>query len=115
MAPNIRSHMRAIYGRAGMGTAATFTPNGGSPVPVRVLNVTKGADPSKPGDLYTVLPAARLRLTELAAAGVDQSELYGGTLVLSDGTTWTVKNHRIRPAPTGEAEGEAELILRAPA
>lgn len=113
MAPNIRSHMRAIYGGAGLGVPATFTPSGGDPVTVRALDLTKGVDASKAGDLPTIQPAARVRMTELAANGIERSELRGGLLVLN-GVTWKVAGHRLRPAPTGEAEGEAELILRAP-
>lgn len=113
MAPNIRAKLRAIYGRAGMGVDATFTPSGGAPVSLRALDLTKGVDASKAGDLQTVAPAARIRMTELASAGITRSELRGGALLLN-GTTWKVVSHKLRPLFKGESEGEVELTLRTP-
>lgn len=69
------------------------------------------ADPQN-GEVLRIVPAATVRMKQLAALGITPAMLDDNILVLN-GNTWEIEAHLMMPAPTGEAEGEVMLYLRA--
>ncbi|MET4240312.1 hypothetical protein [Bradyrhizobium sp. RT10b] len=63
------------------------------------------------GGIETVVPAAVVRMRELAALGIAPDDVDGATLALN-GLTWTVNAHEMKPSPKGEADGEVYLLLK---
>ncbi|MBR0876884.1 hypothetical protein JQ608_06670 [Bradyrhizobium liaoningense] len=63
------------------------------------------------GGVETVVPAAVVRMRELAALGVLPADVDGATLALN-GSMWTVNTHEMKPSPKGEADGEVYLLLK---
>lgn len=98
-----------IYGV--LSVAATLTLNGtdGAVLELTVVDKTAGAAVDfKGADVMTIKPAAMVRATDLA--DVDLADLRDAAITFN-GKTWTVMDHEMVPAPTGEGEGEIRLIL----
>src|SRR5690242_8919715 len=76
------------------------------------LDKTGGVDTGEPVQTQTILPAALFRMKELSAAGINKDELPGGTLILN-GFNWRIDSILPKPAPTGENEGELQLLISA--
>ena len=96
------------------GVAATLTLPGsdGAEAEVTALDKTSGVVVGASIDVQTIEPAAVVRYSELTTAfeSFALSQLRGASLVMN-GKTWKVRNHSLRPAPTGEAQGEVMLLL----
>jgi hypothetical protein len=90
--------------------SATLTPDGtAAGVTIDAIDETAGIVLAEQGiDLQTIEPAAKVRLSDLDAAGIALEDLDDGTLVLN-GTTWRIKSHRKLPDPDGS--GEVLLLL----
>jgi hypothetical protein len=60
-------------------------------------------------EVESVELAVAVRATDLADVGL--ADLRGASLEIN-GKTWTVRNHVLKPAPTGEGKGEVLLLLK---
>lgn len=81
---------------------------------IRVIDKTAGVDlmPLGHAKVPTIVPAAVVQRSTLAAAGVTSlASLLNQTLTLN-GATWKIVNHAYRVWPGGELGGEVTLILR---
>ena len=102
-------HYDPIY--SVLGVEATLTSAGGASGTVTAIDKTVGvAIPDARTQIDTIRPVARVRARELEAGGVAVSDLPEGSITLN-GQTWRIKSYRMRPAPTGESDGEVDLIL----
>ncbi|WP_027521758.1 hypothetical protein [Bradyrhizobium sp. Ec3.3] len=63
------------------------------------------------GEVDTVVPAAFVRMRELAALGIAADDVDDAILSINGGT-WVVESHRMKPSPKGEADGEVYLLLK---
>jgi hypothetical protein len=73
----------------------------------KTVGVVVGADV----EVQTVEPAAVVRHADLdAVTDFELSQLRGSSLAMN-GKTWKVRNHALKPAPTGEGQGEVMLLL----
>lgn len=103
----------ALYDEPLFGKAAVLTVAEGNPgVALTVIDRTVGmilADASNI-EVQTVLPAALVRMEELASNGIEAADVDGGTLELN-GKIWRIEAHRPKPSPDGESTGELVLIL----
>lgn len=78
---------------------------------IRIIDKTAGLEvPLGENAVATVRPCATVRMTELAAKSLALSTLTGATLTFS-GSTWRIKDYRLRPGIGGQSTGEALLIL----
>lgn len=68
----------------------------------------------KAGRVQTILPACTIQIAELTAAGLAVADLPGKAKITFNGVEWGVVSYRLRPSPSGEADGEAFLILSSP-
>lgn len=95
------------------GVAAVLTPQGGSASNVTAIDKTRGVQITDLNiGVMTVRPVASLRASELAAAGIEPSDLDGGNITLNGGT-WIIDTHLEKPTPAGIGDGEVWLILQA--
>lgn len=106
-----------VYGV--LGVAAVFTTPGteGVEVDLTALDKTSGIVAAAgagrfQSDVLTIEPAAAVRYAELSAKieSLDLDALRGSSLLMN-GKTWKVRAHELRPAPTGEAQGEVLFLL----
>ncbi|TIN76776.1 hypothetical protein [Mesorhizobium sp.] len=98
-----------IYATLSVAATLTLDDTDGTTLELTVLDKTAGAAvPFKGADVLTIKPAVMVRATELAE--VDLADLRDATITFN-GKTWTVMDHEMAPAPTGEGEGEIRLIL----
>lgn len=93
-----------------LGVDATLTPDGGTAI--GIVAIDKSAGVALPGDseVETLVPAAVVRMAELAGNEVTAADTKGAALVMN-GKNWTVDACRPKPSPNGEADGELYLIL----
>jgi len=80
---------------------------------VTVIDKTDGIDAALVGgdiSVQSIVPAAAVRVRELAEKDIDLADLLDGAITFN-GATWTIKSHRPKPTPGGEADGELYLIL----
>ena len=96
-----------IYRTFGVG--ATLALDAGA-VALTVLDKTAGVTVGQAVEVQTVLPAAIVRATELAAAGVARAGLDGRQLAFN-GKTWRIASWHAEPSPNGEDDGEVYLFL----
>jgi len=81
----------------------------GKTINVRATDETKGTViPGGPGQVETIRPTCRVRMSELA--GIDVGDLPDGSLTMN-GQSWIIKATQMRPSPEGELAGEVMLIL----
>lgn len=104
------------------GEAAVLTLKDGFPQDLLVIDKTAGSAATFGGGhsrgnldfsdvgVMTVIPAAMVRASDLA--GIDLADLHLATITFN-GKTWTVMDHQLAPATTGEGGGEIRLILEA--
>lgn len=78
--------------------------------PVMVLDKTAGIEIKMGTDIQTIVPAAVVRMVELAAQGMKPPQLDYGTISFN-GKNWKIVSHRLRPSPNGLDDGEALLVL----
>jgi hypothetical protein len=62
------------------------------------------------GEILSVEPTARLRMSELTDNSLTRDDLDNGTLTLNE-KAWRIKAHILKPNPDGELKGEVILIL----
>jgi hypothetical protein len=88
-----------------LGVSASLTPNGIDAVAVSltVLDKTAGVDISSEFEITAIRPAASARLSDLAALGIADTELDGGSITFN-GSTWRIDMHLKRPTPDGFGE-----------
>lgn len=79
---------------------------------VTVLDLSEGVDIDQGRDIsvQTLRPAAAVRASELVDKNIRPNDLLDGTITFG-GVAWTIRSHKPKPAPTGEADGEIYLIL----
>lgn len=78
--------------------------------PVTVLDKTAGTEIKMAVDILTILPAAVLRVKELAKQNYVPDDLHRGKITFN-GRTWTIVDNRLIPSPNGMDDGEAYMIL----
>lgn len=109
----------ALYDEPLFGKAAVLTvAEGHPPVSLTVIDRTAGMVVSDERsiafasnvEVQTVLPAALVRMEELAEHEIEAADVDGGTLALN-GKVWRIEAHRPKPSPDGESTGELVLIL----
>lgn len=104
-----------------IGKTATLTP-ASSPgaVDIVAIDLTKGQSVVHGGGAFqrrhtaaiqTVVPAAKVRLSELTAKGLTQDDVRQAKLVLN-GYAWKVHSIEPQPSPEGEDSGELLLLLQ---
>lgn len=96
-----------------LGVPAHIEPSStADPADVTALDKTAGIAVTMSGglELETIVPAAVVRMVELATVGLTREDLDDGTIALN-GKTWRIKATRPRPSPKGEADGELLLLL----
>ncbi|MER9355556.1 hypothetical protein NKI61_20000 [Mesorhizobium sp. M0514] len=109
-------HYAALYASPIAVDAVLTVTCGDPPMALRAIDKTAGLviEGNEAGrnrfssEVQTVEPAAAVRATDLA--GIDLADLRGASLEIN-GKTWTVRNHLLKPAPTGEGKGEVLLLL----
>lgn len=82
----------------------------GAEFPLRALDKTAGRQVGTGVEVETLGPAAVIRATELAALGIDQSDLDFANFLLN-GVSWIIQSVRPLPGALGEADGEYMLFL----
>lgn len=93
------------------GVSAQLTPSGStSAVPVVAIDKTKGVDVSGAMDIWSLRPAAIVRMQDLTDQGVTLSEIDGARIGFN-GKSWLIDSHYMKPSPHGEASGEVMLFL----
>lgn len=94
------------------GTDATITPaSSASPATLAVIDETAGiAIRQKGAEVDTVVPAAVVRASVLAAAGLTRTDLRRAALAMN-GRTYRIESTMPKPTPSGESDGEILLIL----
>lgn len=110
-----------VYDTLGVPAMLTLDGTDAEPFALTVLDKTAGemTDGTEGGrrrfhaEIETVVPAARVRATELAEKGVALDDLGGSTLAFN-GKSWLVETHGFRPSPNGEGDGEIILFLAKP-
>lgn len=106
---------------ATIGKPATITP-ASSPgaVSVTAIDLTKGVSVQHGGNavqrrhtvsVQTVLPAAKVRMSELTARGLTPEDVRQGKLDLA-GYSWRIHSTEPAPSPEGEDSGELLLLLQ---
>lgn len=94
-----------------LGVPASLTlPGALAPVAVRAIDKTAGIAIGGAVDVQSIVPAASVRMSDLAAGGVRLDDLDESLLGLN-GLTWRVRSHMPRPSPAGQADGEVYLLL----
>ena len=96
-----------------LGVDAIFTASTGltAQCELRVIDKTAGvADPFGPFGVDTVQPAAMVRYAELTRHGITRRDLDRSAISFNE-RHWTIRSHRLFPAPTGERKGEIMLLL----
>ncbi|MER9524120.1 hypothetical protein NKI96_11095 [Mesorhizobium sp. M0292] len=105
------AHYAALYASPIAVNAVLTVACGHPPMALRAIDKTASKTISFQGaDVLDIGPAAMVRAVDLA--DVDLADLRGASLEIN-GKTWTVRNHVLKPAPTGEAAGEILLMLSA--
>ena len=94
-----------------LGVPALLRLAGGAAFAVTSLDKTAGVAVGGAVDVQTVVPAAVVRVTELAAKGVTPAQVDDGQITLN-GVTWVIEAHKPAPSPNGEADGEVYLLLK---
>ena len=91
---------------------AVVTPLGSvDPVTIAMIDHSAGIEiPGRGAEITSIGPAARVRATALAAAGLSRSDMRGATVVLN-GKSYRVEATRPLPTPAGESDGELYLIF----
>lgn|SRR5574341_251499 len=99
-----------IYATVGVPATLALQTGDGS-YSITVIDRTKGIElPHGRMEVQTVVPAAKLRMTELTGRGLAIDDLDGSRLTFN-GKTWTIRSFIPAPTPQGEAAGELWLIL----
>jgi hypothetical protein len=102
----------AIYA-SDIAVNGTLSPGtGGDDVTLRMIDKTVGlavGDPDEPAN-QTILPAAFVRLSEMAERSVTRAQIESGTVTIA-GRDWRVKSTQPRPSPDGEQLGELCMFL----
>jgi hypothetical protein len=80
------------------------------PVIVTVIDKTDGVALGNEAEVQTVVPAATVRVAELAEHDIAREDLRNVGITFN-GQSWTIKAARPRPTPTGESKAELLLIL----
>jgi hypothetical protein len=94
-------------------TDAMLVSSSGKTIKVRATDETKGTViPGAPGQVETVRPTCRVRLSELDVAGIDVGDLPDGSISFNN-QSWIIKATQMRPSPEGELAGEIMMILMA--
>lgn len=108
-------HYDALYASP-IAVDAVLTIDGtdGATIELRAIDKTSGVVVGGKGgrfssEVETVELAVAVRATDLAV--VDLAALRDASLEIN-GKTWTVRNHVMKPAPTGEGKGEVLLLLK---
>lgn len=110
-------HYDALYASPIAVDAVLTVACGDPPMALRAIDKTSGIVIGGAKDqrsrfsseVETVEIAVAVRATDLA--DVDLADLRGASLEIN-GKTWTVRNHVLKPAPTGEGKGEVLLLLK---
>lgn len=92
---------------------AILTLPDGTDLVIYAIDKTAGVELGNEIGVPTVLPAAAVRRSDLIAAGVAPEDLINGTASFN-GFTWTIRNFKTDPNPSGEAAGEVLLLLNEP-
>lgn len=100
-----------VYATLGVEAVLTLPGTDGAEIELTALDKTSGVVVGSDVEVQTVEPAAVVRHTELSASeGFSLSQLRDSSLLMN-GKTWKVRNYSLRPAPTGEEQGEVMLLL----
>lgn len=106
-----RRHYNAIYSRLGVAAVLTTPGTGGGDNSLKVVDKTAGIPVGVGGvEVSSIRPACDVRAVEFFAAGLARSDIKGASITFN-GKTWDIEHHELRPAPTGEAEGEIRMFL----
>lgn len=91
---------------ATFGRSATYTPSGGSPTTITLIDETKGkiVNAGERASPFAVEPAVNVRIGDVG------ENPNNGTIVL-DGTTWKITGSQPQVGPGGIATGELTLTL----
>ncbi len=109
-------HYDALYASPIAVDAVLTIACGDVPMALRAIDKTMGVELGGAKDqrnrfsseVETVEPGATVRAADLT--GIDLADLRDASLEIN-GKTWIVRNHRMRPSPTGEGTGEVLLLL----
>lgn len=94
------------------GVDAVLDLNSDGTFDVVVIDETSGVSVGQTVQVQTIVPAASIRMTELAALNLTPQDLLGA-LITFNGTTWRSNDNRPKPNLGGEPAGELYLFLEA--
>lgn len=78
---------------------------------ISVIDKTAGVEATaQKTDVPTIVPAAAIRYAELISLGLNADDIVHGTLTFNS-FTWTIKNRKLDPNPSGERKGEVLAML----
>lgn len=92
------------------GVPAQFISAEGKRADLTVCDVTAGMAVADKTLVETVKPAATVRATELAAAGLTRADLGKGRITFN-GATWRIESAHVLAGPNGVGSGEYQLVL----
>ena len=101
-----------VYATLGVEATLTLDATDAEPVTLTVLDKTAGVELGDKITISTILPAATVRVSELASNGVSIASLRLAMITFG-GKDWAVMRHEYRPSPNGEVDGEILLVLEA--
>lgn len=106
-----RRHFNAIYARLGVAAVMTTPGTGGDDHALKVIDKTVGIPVGVGGvEISSIRPACDVRAVEFFAAGLERADIKGSSITFN-GKAWDIEHHEMRPAPTGEAQGEIRMFL----
>lgn len=104
-------HFNAIYTRLGVKAVLTVPGTDGGDFALKVLDKTAGIAVGDGVQVTTIRPACDMRAREFFVMHELTREALKGASISFNGKAWGIMNHEMRPAPTGEQQGEIRLFL----
>jgi hypothetical protein len=93
------------------GTTAHLTTADGIEADIVTLDKSTGVALGTEVGVQTIVPAAVVRMEELATFNLTPDDVDDASLLLN-GQDWKIDAHQSHPGPVGELTGELWLILR---
>lgn len=107
---NWPAYYDAIYARIGVPSTLTIDDTAMSELPLKVIDKTIGVVVGDGVGVTTIRPACDVRAAEFFGLDLERGDLSNAAISFN-AKAWDVMDHEMRPALTGEAEGEIRLFL----